>query len=433
MKVKVCDAICGKGKTSAAINMMNGGDENNKYIFITQFLTEVDRIAERCKRKGFVAPDDTECTKANSLNELIMEEKNIVATHSLFLAASDETKRLLAEKHYTLILDEVVDVMNMAGLSESDIKILKDSNSIKEEDGEIVWSNEDYDATDKRSKFQKEALVARSKRLHKYEDGYFFWSIPTNLFTSFNDVYLLTYMFTAQPLKCFFEINNIEYEYIGVKNAENGYEFCPAEEMDRRLDLRSKINILDHKKLNAIGNKHTDLSYTWYTLSQKKERAERQERIRKNLVNVKRNVFKCDGDDFMWTSFKTDSVEIKDKGFKNGFVVYNKRASNEYCNKHYLAYCVNNYPRPWEAKYYREHGSTLDGNMYALSILVQWIFRSAIRKGEEIWLYLPSSRMRKLLIKWLDNLAEGKDLETIVIGRRKKNNETEEDGGEIDE
>ncbi len=51
--------------------------------------------------------------------------------------------------------------------------------------------------------------------------------------------------------------------------------------------------------------------------------------------------------------------------------------------------------------------------MYALSILVQWIFRSAIRNGREIWVYVPSARMRYLLTRWIENLAEGKDLEPI--------------------
>jgi hypothetical protein len=40
---------------------------------------------------------------------------------------------------------------------------------------------------------------------------------------------------------------------------------------------------------------------------------------------------------------------------------------------------------------------------WALSELIQWLFRSAIRQKEEIELYIPSERMRKLLIEWLNN------------------------------
>jgi len=38
---------------------------------------------------------------------------------------------------------------------------------------------------------------------------------------------------------------------------------------------------------------------------------------------------------------------------------------------------------------------------YALAELLQWVFRSAIRDDKAIDLYLPSSRMRKLLKGWM--------------------------------
>ena len=37
---------------------------------------------------------------------------------------------------------------------------------------------------------------------------------------------------------------------------------------------------------------------------------------------------------------------------------------------------------------------------FAISTLIQFIFRSAVRKGEPIKLYLPSLRMRELLERW---------------------------------
>ena len=45
--------------------------------------------------------------------------------------------------------------------------------------------------------------------------------------------------------------------------------------------------------------------------------------------------------------------------------------------------------------------------MYALSTMLQWIWRSAIRRGEEIWLYVPSRRMRTLLKDWMERVQNG--------------------------
>ena len=47
------------------------------------------------------------------------------------------------------------------------------------------------------------------------------------------------------------------------------------------------------------------------------------------------------------------------------------------------------------------HNVTPDEDTYALAIFIQWIWRSAIRNGEEIWLYVPSKRMRTLLKDWI--------------------------------
>ena len=45
-------------------------------------------------------------------------------------------------------------------------------------------------------------------------------------------------------------------------------------------------------------------------------------------------------------------------------------------------------------------------NMFSLSALIQWMFRSAIRDGKPIKIYIPSFRMRKLLNSWLDGEFE---------------------------
>ena len=34
--------------------------------------------------------------------------------------------------------------------------------------------------------------------------------------------------------------------------------------------------------------------------------------------------------------------------------------------------------------------------------MLQFIWRSAIRNGEEIWVYIPSIRMRNLLKQWIE-------------------------------
>ncbi|MEG2695893.1 MAG: hypothetical protein RR966_15745, partial [Acinetobacter sp.] len=48
-------------------------------------------------------------------------------------------------------------------------------------------------------------------------------------------------------------------------------------------------------------------------------------------------------------------------------------------------------------------------DIFALSEMVQWVWRSAIREGNPINIYVPSSRMRDLLERWLED-----EFETVV-------------------
>ena len=61
------------------------------------------------------------------------------------------------------------------------------------------------------------------------------------------------------------------------------------------------------------------------------------------------------------------------------------------------------YAHPMVEHYFNQHGFSIDVNKYALSEMIQWIWRSAIRDGEDIYIYIPSKRMREVLQLWLND------------------------------
>ena len=112
---------------------------------------------------------------------------------------------------------------------------------------------------------------------------------------------------------------------------------------------------------------------------------------------------KSTSSDAMWSAFKVDGYKkMHVKDYAMAFCPCNARASNEYADCHNLAYMVNVFVNPFIIRWFSDHGINVDEEAYALSQLLQWIFRSAIRNDESINLYLPSSRMRRLLEDWLD-------------------------------
>ena len=63
---------------------------------------------------------------------------------------------------------------------------------------------------------------------------------------------------------------------------------------------------------------------------------------------------------------------------------------------------IDLYMVPVVKMFIESRGVKVDQDQYALSALVQWIFRSAIRDGKPINLFIPSERMRGLLLDWLN-------------------------------
>lgn len=53
----------------------------------------------------------------------------------------------------------------------------------------------------------------------------YYWALPQELLTSFDEVFVLTYLFTGQALCYFMKIYKIPYTYIGVSLKDGVYRF----------------------------------------------------------------------------------------------------------------------------------------------------------------------------------------------------------------
>ena len=153
--------------------------------------------------------------------------------------------------------------------------------------------------------------------------------------------------------------------------------------------------------MNRIENKKTDFSKSYY-INDKKNNKEKIERLKKNLINYFKNAAKGKGEDNAWTVFKDFQSLLKGKGYTKGFVDCSARSTNEYKHKQNLAYLCNRYYSPVIKNFFIDKGVDIDEDEWALSELIQWMFRSCIREIKPINMYIPSSRMRNLLIKWLE-------------------------------
>lgn len=423
--IYVCDAIMGSGKSMAAINYMREHKEQ-KFLYITPYLSEVERMLANCE--WFSEPlsrvPGTGFTKRGHIAKLVEEGKNIAATHETFKTCSEEMTDYIQDYGYTLISDENVQILEKCSMHPDDIRFAVDAGAVKvEENGKlsVTERGQEYDGeffaafmdlVRRRELYQMNFLNDDVADLRTIRGGkadkasFVYWLAAPRLFTSFKNVIILTYMFQGSAMHCFLKANNMEYQNIGVVKDGSTYRFSfdgNSTTPDYVYTLKNKIHILDREKMNRVGEGRYALSLNWYQTT-----PGGYERMRKNLWNLYRNIWKdSEKENRMWSCYKSFENALRGNGYTHSFVPFNARATNEYMDRKYLAYLVNLYMNVTDKHFYSKVGLEANDDAYALSTMVQWVWRSAIRKGEDIYLYVPSERMRNLFTDWINVVSEG--------------------------
>ena len=416
--VRVCDAIMGSGKTESAISYMNAHPDK-KFIYVTPYLKEAARITKGCPRLYFQEPSDKRpefnFSKTAHAADLIKHGYNIATTHQAICLYPPEMIDCIKDMGYTLIIDEELQVLMKTKREEfwfnqGDLDDLVENGYIQR-DGDI------YSVTGKEytgSAYTRLIHMIRVRSLLCISDGDamfdYYWVFPAEFIKAFTDVFLLTYMFDCQDMKAFLEMNDIPYTKISTMRTEDGrYEF----DMDMSSGwmpeytkhLKDKIHIENDFKLNAVGNDYHAISMNWF---KKKENAGAVKQLKDNLYNYFRHHHSgTQSADRMYGTYDEDKTKIRGFGYSSGYVVFNARATNEFRDRTVLAYCSNIFQNKKKKNYLSSIGFSPSDDLFALSNMTQWIWRSAIRQGKDIYIYIPSRRMRNLLIDWINSFDKG--------------------------
>ena len=409
--INIVDSIMGSGKTSWAIQYMNEAPTYQKFIYITPFKTEVERVLSSVNH-DFKQPDGDSAgeTKLEDIKRLIADGENIVSTHSLFKRVDSEVLDLLEMENYILILDEVIDVIEQVKISKDDLKMLIQNKVIKvDKNGIVSWEQVDY----QQGYFEKIRNLANSGNLMMYQDEAnepiaIYWTFPVETFKSFEEVFILTYMFNGQIQRAYFDLFGLNYNYKSVISTNEEYKlssYIPYQE-ENRIHLNNLINIYyssprDKIDINKIGKKQTSLSVS--DLKKKTRNTETKKLIRNCAYNYYRHKCTVPTEEVMWTTFQEFKDNVTPTGLKDHFVSVNARATNDYQHKSTCIYLANRYTNPVIKNFFSKHDVEVDVDLFALSELLQWLFRSRIRTDQPIQVYIPSIRMRTLLEQYLNN------------------------------
>lgn len=397
--ITIVDARMGRGKSSAAIQYMNLYKDTKRFLYVTPYLNEVDRICEQC---DFEQPDADTYSKSASLKKMLREGRSIAATHALFYLLDDEALEIVSEKRYVLIVDESIDIINKVPVTASDMEIILDQMTSEDKNGRLTWTANDYSG-----KLEEYREIADEGSLFRLDTALIGVMSP-RLLQSFSEVFMLTYLFDGQYMKAYLDFYEMPYRVVGIQKKEDVFSFSDQPDNPPPLDYHQLIHILDNPTMNHVGERRTALSKNWFAVRSYDDDDIRM--LRNHMRYYFNRLNRTGSEQRLWTCFKDDKNKLIDRRtgrFSRDFLQIGARATNAYRNCSHLAYMINRFADPNMKKFFYTKGCVVDEEQFALSEMLQWIWRSAIRDDKPIDLYIPSSRMRKLLTDWMDKAAEG--------------------------
>ena len=408
-KIELLDSIMGSGKTLGVIQWMLNNPQN-KYLYVSPMLTEVEsRIPEACRSLEFVYPCTEEYkTKGEHLLKLLEEGCNISFTHSLF---TDLTKRHLAlikSHEYILIVDEEINFIESysGNYKRDDIVSLEKAGhiSVNEDDlgrVEWLWYNDDEMNKTVYSKLKRMCdlgMLYCAKRDRKIMVVH----LPIELVQSSRRVILLTYLFEGSVMESFMDLKGIEVvPFTEVKLLK------PTRQV--LAEAKELITFVDTTTTKAVSK--LSMSSVWYS---KNATTDELEKVSNAIFSVYRKY--GNRDSFIFTAPKAlaDYEYVKkEKILRNiihrkmpkdvDWIYCGTKATNLWAHKTIAVHAYNRFVNTAIKAYLQDYGNPPNDDKFALSEMVQWIWRTCIRNDEPVELCIMSARMKRLFTDWLDN------------------------------
>ena len=383
--IAIKDELMGSGKSSKMINNILNAPVAERWIVVVPFLEEVDRYVAALESKGFVSPFSLQGSKQNHLRQLVEDSRNIVITHALLKLFDMNTFfSLLSQDNYHLVIDEALEVVEVMSIPKDDLTSFLETGRLTVDDDGFVSRNHNI-KTGWSSAYNDLWQLIDNGSILMTAGELMVWEYPKRFLESFKNITVLTYNFEGTLFSSYLKYHGLEYiVQKGVQHVN------PA-----------LINIVSNSVMNSVGDGEWSLSAT--KQANWKSGVGVCVSIQKHLESYFKNTTYATStaSERMVSCYKGGWNAIKGKGYSKSFTSYNLIAVNDYRECHHLAYVANVFVHPHLINLFSKRGIPIDQDAIALNTLLQWLFRSRVRSGEQITIYVPSSRMRGLLQQWI--------------------------------
>jgi hypothetical protein len=382
------DRCCGFGKSEATIAHAKK-HVGKPFLVVVPTLDEVARY--RAGLPHFHEPETGTENKSDDLRELLTDGQSIVCTHKLFDLMTPDHLALLV--NYKVVIDEVlavVEAVTLKGLSEEgwNRTYVENGYATVTDDGMVVPTDKWAAAWDDLALVGSKKLypLARKERLWKGANGGFFVNeLPHQVFTVPAMVEVLTYMAEFSLMSKYLDRRKLAYEID--KDHEADTQF--------RKNLGLLLTVIPNKTLERFGWGHT---------KQQARTDKETEAISSALGSIRKNVFKgVPNKDILWSCVKSEEPRIANRLSRMRDASWspkNCKGTNSYRHCTHGIYLNDLYLHPSISQFYGTDDAFCDG--WALSELIQWLYRTALRDNRPVTVIMPAKRMRGLLQRYLN-------------------------------
>ena len=240
----------------------------------------------------------------------------------------------------------------------------------------------------------------------------FIWALPQSILTAGRSVTVMTYKSKGSMLLAHLQKLGLPYEVRNDSELEDDFEAKAAELITiEDIPALSKINFSYNCRVKGMSSS----SYATKVAHSLKNLKERK------LVGVDINNILLTSVRDAWVKAandnKRDAGDGDDATKKNGkpgvfakgsrmkdvnWIANTTRGTNDYMHCSHLIYLYDQNINFIVARWLGDSSQAFK-DAYALTELIQWVWRSRVRGGEPITLYLTSLRMRKLFAAWLND------------------------------
>lgn len=432
--VTIVDRYMGSGKTTGIIAAFKPGQ---KYLVVVPLLSEITRIikgsgvpffqplgaGDSDARSAPDYPQDARCqTKRESLRALVQGGRNVVCSHELFSAlGSIAQEGLLADYH--VWIDEVLNVAEVkTGITQTKRIASSDPDpdtgwrelyladayiTICPETGRISPTDKWRGLVDKLAGNLSQTMfhAADAGRLYCDQTGMhrdiIMAELPPALLTGCRTLKVYTYMAEGSFMAAFMRRHGVTYrtEFNAIENAafrKQARQLVTVHPMARLKDMRFSYSA--QAKEAGKRKPGAEVPQALY----------RMLRTAGELRGVDKDKIMVTSAKACWYDKGNDILNrpgpfAKESRLFDGvhWVANTTRGTNDYAHCSHLIYLWDQHASVHVARFLGVDDER-HRDLYAVSELLQWVWRSQVRKGEPITLFLPSARMRRLWSRWLD-------------------------------